>query len=443
MNTLSSAPSGLSGLFQGYRDALKRSWSQMSPESRIITVCLALMIVGGVILRAQSLAYPTWFTFDEEGFAKNAHNYGLRVPDDNDHPPLGKLLIAVGMMLFGYNSLGWRFVPLVFGIQTVVLTFWLGRAVFGRTRAAWIATAFVAADGFFISYSRSALFDGMMLTFILWAMVLAYEAINWRGVLASGVMIGLAMTCKWVAIVAVVPAALALLVRRRVSIFSVLAFAIIPVIHIAIWSGALALTGKEYSLPVTWKTMVDLYKHHLSLGKYHNDLSSPWWGWPIAMHPVVIKYSSSGIRGRYSTSLSNLLLFASVTILALAFPLASLVMAIKTKFKRYWLPFLDAATTKGALQMLLGWFIFIFPWVLTMSTRGNYTFHHYYLPPYAFGVIMLAGLVEYLERKRPNWAVLYVTLACAISIFYMPVWGEFNVTATQANYRLFMKNWKP
>ncbi|MGE5788856.1 MAG: phospholipid carrier-dependent glycosyltransferase, partial [Myxococcales bacterium] len=123
--TTTTANTGIPGIVQNYRDALHRSWSKMSVEGRIITVCLALMIVGGVLLRIQSLGYPTWFTFDEEGFVKNAHNYGLRVPDNNDHPPLGKLLIAVGMMLFGYNSLGWRFVPLVFGIQTVVLTFWL------------------------------------------------------------------------------------------------------------------------------------------------------------------------------------------------------------------------------------------------------------------------------------------------------------------------------
>src|SRR5512133_3236203 len=354
--TTTTANTGIPGIVQNYRDALHRSWSKMSVEGRIITVCLALMIVGGVLLRIQSLGYPTWFTFDEEGFVKNAHNYGLRVPDNNDHPPLGKLLIAVGMMLFGYNSLGWRFVPLVFAIQTVVLTFWLARAVFGRNRTAWIATAFVAGDGFFISYSRSALFDGMMLTFILWAMVLAYEAISWRAVLACGVMIGLAMTCKWVAVVTVVPATLVLLWRRRVSIFSILWFAVVPVIHIAIWSGALALTGLEHGVAVTWKTMFDLYKHHLGLGKYHNDLSSPWWGWPIALHPVVIKYSSSGLRGRYSTSLSNLLLFTSVTLLALAFPLASFVVAVKNKFKRYWLPFMDRSTTRGALQMLLGWF---------------------------------------------------------------------------------------
>lgn len=441
--TSTTDTAGGSGLLRTARDEISRRWAKLTPNEQIITGCLAVMIVGGVILRIQGLALPTWFTFDEEGFVKNAHNFGLRVPDTNDHPPLGKLLIAVGLMLFGYNSVGWRFVPLVFGLQTVFLTYWLGRLTFERSRVGWIAAAFVAADGFFISYSRSGLFDGMMLTCIIWAMVMAFGASSWRGVLASAVFIGLAMSIKWIGIVTVVPATLVILVRRRVSIFSVLHFAIVPVVHMLIWMGSRKLTGVPSGVMDTWNEMVRLFHHHLGLGKFHNDLSSSWWGWPIEAHPVVIKFSSSGMRGRYSSSVSNLLLFFSVTILAIVFPLATLVTTLKTKLRRYWPPTLDAHTTKGSLLMMAGWFIFMIPWVLTMSTRGNYTFHHYYLPPYAFGVVMLAGLVERLERKRPKLAVAYVALACAISIYYAPVWGEFLISSSAAKHRLFMHNWMP
>lgn len=441
--TSSTETSGLSGLVRNTFDDLARRWAKLSPNERIITSCLALMIVGGVILRIQGLALPTWFTFDEEGFVKNAHNYGLRIPDNNDHPPLGKLLIAVGMMLFGYNSVGWRFVPLVFGIQTVFLTYWLGRLTFERSRVGWIAAAFVAADGFFISYSRSGLFDGMMLTFIIWAMVMAIGASSWRGVLASAILIGLATSIKWVGIVTVIPATLAILVRRRVSIFSVLHFAAVPIVHILVWMGARKLTGIPADVEETWKGMVGLFHHHLGLGKYHNDLSSSWWGWPIEQHPVVIKFSSSGMRGRYSSSVSNLLMFFSVTILAVVFPLATLVTTLKTRLKRYWPPLLNAHVTKNSLLMMAGWFTFMIPWVLTMSTRGNYTFHHYYLPPYLFGVVMLAGLVERLERKRSDLALAYVAVICAISIYYAPVWGEFLISASAAKHRLFMHLWMP
>lgn len=99
----------------------RQVWSAMSPSERFVTICLAVMIVGGVWIRIQALPWPTWFTFDEEPFVKNAQNYPLGIPDNNDHPPFGKLLISLGMLVFGYNSLGWRFGPLLFGLQTVLL----------------------------------------------------------------------------------------------------------------------------------------------------------------------------------------------------------------------------------------------------------------------------------------------------------------------------------
>src|ERR1039457_6698251 len=76
----------------------------------------------------------------------------------------------------------------------------------------------------------------------------------------------------------------------------------VPIVHTLIWMSALRLTGKPSDPVSTWKVIIGLYKHHLDLGHYHNDLTSPWYGWPILMHPIVIKMSTSGLRSRYSSS---------------------------------------------------------------------------------------------------------------------------------------------
>jgi dolichyl-phosphate-mannose--protein O-mannosyl transferase len=104
---------------------------------------------------------------------------------------------------------------------------------------------------------------------------------------------------------------------------------------------------------------------------------------------------------------------------------------------------LGSELTKSILVMLLGWYSFIVPWIATSSTRGNYTFSHYYLPCYMFGLVMLAGLVAYLERRRPRWIVNYLGLALIVSIYYAPVWGEFPMTTAAANRRLFIPSWRP
>jgi hypothetical protein len=67
--------------------------------------------------------------------------------------------------------------------------------------------------------------------------------------------------------------------------------------------------------------------------------------------------------------------------------------------------------------MLVGWFSFMAPWLATRGTRGNYTFHHYYLPCYAFLLVMLAGFVAHLEKKHGKLIAGYVGLALAVSIF--------------------------
>jgi dolichyl-phosphate-mannose--protein O-mannosyl transferase len=422
---------------------LQKAWADMPAPQRFVTVFLSVMVVGGAVLRVQGLAWPNWFTFDEEPFVKNAHSYALAIADNNDHPPFGKLLIAVGMLLFGYNSLGWRYVPLVFGLQTVCLAYWLGRVVFKDRRAGFMAAAFVAADGFFISYSRSGLLDGMMISFMLWGMVAALSARTWKGVLAAGALIGFSTSVKWSGVMTVIPAALGILLWRRVSIFAILWLGVVPIVHTLIWMGALRLTGKPSDVVSTWKVIVGLYKHHLDLGHYKNELTSPWYGWPILMHPVVIKLSTSGLKSRYSSSIGNLLLWFTTTLLVVVFPIATVVVAVRTRLERYWLSFLDARTTRGALLMLLGWFSFMAPWLATRSTRGNYTFSHYYLPCYSFLLVMLAGLCAHLERKHGKLIAGYIGVALLVSLFYAPVWGEFPMSVAAAHARLWFPNWRP
>jgi dolichyl-phosphate-mannose--protein O-mannosyl transferase len=306
-----------------------------------------------------------------------------------------------------------------------------------------MAAAFVAADGFFISYSRSGLLDGMMISFMLWGMVAALAARTWRGVLAAGILIGFSTSVKWSGAMTAIPAAAGILLLRRVSIFSILWLGVIPIVHTLVWMGALRMTGKPSDPVSTWKVIGGLYKHHLDLGHYHNDLSSPWYSWPILWHPVVIKASTSGLRSRYSSSVGNLLLWFTTTFLVIALPISTAVILIKTRFRRYWLSFLDAKTMQGVLLMLLGWFSFMAPWLATRSTRGNYTFSHYYLPCYAYLLVMLAGLCAYLERTHAKRIAIYIGVALAISLFFAPVWGELPLGSTAARARLWFPNWRP
>jgi dolichyl-phosphate-mannose--protein O-mannosyl transferase len=239
-----------------WQDAVDR-WVAMDRTRRNTSLLLACMIVGGVILRIQGIGFPPRFTFDEQFYAPTSHHFLLGVPDIHDyHPPLGKVLGTIGLLLFGFNSVGWRFIYLCFGLQTIIIAFWLAREIFASRRAGWLAAAFVAADGFFIAYSRTALIDGMLTCVVLWSLLAVVTARTWRGVAVAAIFIGIATSIKWSAAQTVVPAVLALLLFRRVPWKTIFLFALAPISHFLIWMGGLYLMGHASDPRALWEVIV-------------------------------------------------------------------------------------------------------------------------------------------------------------------------------------------
>ena len=77
--------------------------------------CLIAVAIG-IWLRAQRLGEPAGLAWDEHHFVRTAQNYLVGAKDWNDHPPLGKLLIAQGIHWFGDVSFAWRASALASGI---------------------------------------------------------------------------------------------------------------------------------------------------------------------------------------------------------------------------------------------------------------------------------------------------------------------------------------
>lgn len=124
------------------------------PADRLRGWVVTLVISAiAFVLRLPGLAYPNKLVFDETYYAKDAYSlltfgYERNWPENANeqitsgnvdvmqrtaefvvHPPVGKWLIAFGEHLFGMNSFGWRFAPLVFGVLLVLVTIRLVRRV--------------------------------------------------------------------------------------------------------------------------------------------------------------------------------------------------------------------------------------------------------------------------------------------------------------------------
>jgi dolichyl-phosphate-mannose-protein mannosyltransferase len=169
-------------------------------------------------------------------------NIALFHDPNAEHPPLGKLLIAGTMKLFGDNPIGWRLAPIIFGTIAVVAMYWLVRSAgSGRWLAVGAATL-LAVDNLMLIHGRIATLDVFVVAFMI-----VTVALYLRGhPLLAGIALGVGLCTKLVAIdVAFLLILLELgriLVRHRDEVRSRLAMARARAVPMAVCLGAGAVT---------------------------------------------------------------------------------------------------------------------------------------------------------------------------------------------------------
>jgi dolichyl-phosphate-mannose--protein O-mannosyl transferase len=153
---------------------------------------LAVTLLGGV-LRFWQLGRPHELVFDETYYVKQAYSLlvqgyegqwaegandlfvagddsALRLaPEYVVHPPVGKLLIALGMQLGGgfESSTAWRLASAVAGTLAVLMVARIGRRLFASTALGTVAGLLMAVDGEAIVHSRTGLLDNFVMVFAL------------------------------------------------------------------------------------------------------------------------------------------------------------------------------------------------------------------------------------------------------------------------------------
>src|SRR5215510_8033195 len=115
--------------------------------SREVKIALLLAVVAA-LFRLPFLAFPTEEYFDEVYHAKTARQYLVgENPIEWVHPPTAKLLIAVGVYVFGYEPWAWRLPAALAGIALAPVFFLFARRVLATERAALFASVLLLSDG--------------------------------------------------------------------------------------------------------------------------------------------------------------------------------------------------------------------------------------------------------------------------------------------------------
>lgn len=169
------------------------------------------MLVAALVVRVVWLTLPqNGLIFDETYYVNAARVLlGWSVPagapyagspiglDPNtEHPPLGKLLMALSMVVFGDNGLGWRLPSVIAGMVALVAVFQIVRAAGETARLGLLIVGFLAFENLTLVHGRIGTLDMLVLAPIL---VGAWFALRGRWA-AAGAATGVGMLMKLTAL---------------------------------------------------------------------------------------------------------------------------------------------------------------------------------------------------------------------------------------------------
>lgn len=204
-------PSCLSGY--SLEDASEKASLVLRPVSSPLLASL-LFAIGGLAFLLIGIGSPSFMYYDEPYFVPEARAFIQGVPNPDPacpplaKPPLGKLIMAIGMKVAGDNSFGWRIAGAVCGSLTLAAIYLWSFFLLGDSRLACVATTLALFNNFWYVMSRIGMMDAFLLVFLMWSLV-AYTAalaadigVGLRRFLfvCSGTLVGLAGACKWNAI---------------------------------------------------------------------------------------------------------------------------------------------------------------------------------------------------------------------------------------------------
>lgn len=369
-------------------------------------------------------SFKTGTVFDESVFARTAyeHLHGLRSYEDT-HPPLGKLMISIGIALFGMNPFGWRVSGAAAGVALLVLLWAFSRRLF---QSRWITAAVVALFALdFLHFTESRL--GQVDSFLVLFMTAMYyfmfrygealgERRGWRYLAASGISMGLAVSCKWSGLYGAAGLALiwAVLMTRSLSqgritwryagqtaLACCLFFLLIPAaIYLLSYLPYVAADQSLGFWERVWSNQVNMLAYHSQVSGYHSSASS-WYEWPISARPVLL-FSGRRPGGR-------------AEILALMGNPALWWPGLLAVFYGIY-RLLDGKDGQAAF-LVTAYLAPMLPWIFI----SRYSFLYHYYPSLPFLTLLMGLLAERKGRRGTIFLGVCVLAAAVLFLLFYPI----------------------
>ncbi|SDL60525.1 Dolichyl-phosphate-mannose-protein mannosyltransferase [Corynebacterium mycetoides] len=478
------------------------------------TVALAIVAGFALFTRFLGLTQPTAGgtpIFDEKHYVPQAWDvvrsagnpviggiesnpaFGLVV-----HPPLGKQLLAIGEVFFGYTPLGWRVMPALFGVGIVVFTFLLARRLSQSTTLAFLAGLLAVFDGVLLVTSKFGMLDVFQVFFVVaaaWTLAgdmrqaaFAPRRVRWWR-FATGVLLGLALSVKWsglyyIAFFGLLSSFWDLWLRRRRGearpVRSTLLHDVPPALAsivlvpalLYIWSWRAwfasetsvyrhaAVDGTVAGSDWPWlgalpDAVASWLYYHLSVAEFHASLTSssghshPWdskpWAWLVGARPILYS-SATDIECGGSTCREMIFLFGTPAIWWVTVPVLAWSGWV-------WLTRRDYRVIVPVVAFAAGFI----PWLAAFD-RQMYFFYAAALAPFSIVLIALAlGAVAGLGRPvrsalvrraagypitSGHLAVIgYMALVIGMFVYFAPILYGLRIPESSYNAIMWLPSW--
>lgn len=394
--------------------------------------------------------------FDEVYHGRTAYEFihGLTAYETT-HPHLGKILIALGILIFGMNPFGWRFMSVAFGIFLVPLIYLFAKRLFKSTFIAAATTCLLVFDCMHFTLSRIATIDIFAAFFILLMYYYMYryftEDVIYRSQKASqadlfppknvalplalsGISMALGVATKWTGVYAGLGLAVLFFwytithfskkQALRLFGFCCVFFVAVPlIVYVLCFIPVVGYEQYDNLVDKALQGTISMFDYHSNLEAEHY-YSSPFYEWPVIWMPLLD--ANDAVNASQVSSVSCM---GNPAIWWAGIPCVFYVFF-------HWLFKRD----KKAGFLCIAYLAQYVPWM----PISRITFIYHYFPAIMFVILMMGYTMLHIKEhfkwgKRAITAYLIAAVLC-FCLFY-PVVSGLPVDKEYGLHLRWLKEW--
>jgi dolichyl-phosphate-mannose--protein O-mannosyl transferase len=403
--------------------------------------------------------------FDEIYHGRTAYEYVRELqPYENSHPPLGKMLISIGISLFGMTPFGWRIMGALFGVAMLPAMYVLLKNMFGKRVVAICGTLLLGFDFMRFVQTRIATIDTFAVFFILLSYLFMFRFIAQphetpfhryiRPLALSGLFFGIGCASKWVVVYAGFGLAALYFIHlvtryryfyvvdgepyvytRRMFKLIPLSFLFFVVSTVVIYCACYIPYGVARGMVIAdgmlwdsrfygmiWDNQVFMYTFHSGMDVTH-AYSSHWWQWILNLRPILFyRHAAGGSISTFSSFGNPAVWWGGL-------------VAIGAMALRAW-HFRDSR----ALVVLLGYLSQTLPWLFI----SRIVFIYHYFPSTLFLILALAHVFDtIMERQYLKFRRVVYAFTGAVGGLFALFYPALTGIAVPWWYARYVLEWLP